>query len=131
MKFSIKDFLSKCDQIRSFLRICSGLLKNSLMENFIFCGVLLDKMMALANNIDISKAMGKVFETSCVVLLACEVSLHCRLDVFWAYCFLKFREETAYWYRKIHYGGDWQFINNHYWVQLEKVICLKVAQKYS
>ena len=40
MKFSIKDFLRKCDQIRSFLRICSHLLKNSLMENFIFCAVL-------------------------------------------------------------------------------------------
>ena len=39
MKFSIKDFLSKCDQIRSFLRIWSHLLKKSLMENFIFCAV--------------------------------------------------------------------------------------------
>ena len=39
MKFSIKNFFSKCDQIRSFLRICSPLLKNSLMENFIFCAV--------------------------------------------------------------------------------------------
>ena len=28
MKFSIKDFLSKCDQIRSFLRISSHVLKN-------------------------------------------------------------------------------------------------------
>ena len=37
MKFSIKDFFSKCDQIRSFLRIWSHLLKKSLMENFIFC----------------------------------------------------------------------------------------------
>ena len=36
MKFSIKDFLSKCDQIRSFLRIWSHLLKKSLMENFFF-----------------------------------------------------------------------------------------------
>ena len=36
MKFSIKDFFSKCDQIRSFLRIWSHLLKKSLMENFIF-----------------------------------------------------------------------------------------------
>ena len=36
MKFSIKDFLSKCDQIRSFLRIWSYLLEKSLMENFIF-----------------------------------------------------------------------------------------------
>ena len=37
MKFSVKDFFSKCDQIRRKLRIWSHLLKNSLMENFIFC----------------------------------------------------------------------------------------------
>ena len=37
MKFSIKDFFSKCDQIRSFLRIWLHLLKESLIENFIFC----------------------------------------------------------------------------------------------
>ena len=36
MKFSIKDFFGKCDQIRSFLRIWSYVLKKSLMENFIF-----------------------------------------------------------------------------------------------
>ena len=40
MKFSIKDFLSKSDQIQSFLRIWSHLLKKSLMEIFIFCAVL-------------------------------------------------------------------------------------------
>ena len=39
MKFSIKGFFSKCDQIRSFLRIWSHLLKKFLMENFIFCAV--------------------------------------------------------------------------------------------
>ena len=39
MKFSIKDFFSKCDEIRSFLRTWSHLLKKSLMENFIFCAV--------------------------------------------------------------------------------------------
>ena len=39
MKFYIKDFFSKCDQIGSFLRIRSHLLKKALMENFIFCGV--------------------------------------------------------------------------------------------
>ena len=37
MKLSIKDSFSKCDQIRSFLRIWSHLLKKFLMENFIFC----------------------------------------------------------------------------------------------
>ena len=36
MKFYIKGFSSTCDQIRSLLRICSLLLKISLMENFIF-----------------------------------------------------------------------------------------------
>ena len=40
MKFSIKDFSSKCDQIRSVLRIWSHLLKKTLMENFIFYSVL-------------------------------------------------------------------------------------------
>ena len=39
LKFSIKDFFSKCDQIRNKLRICSHLLKKSLMESFIFCAV--------------------------------------------------------------------------------------------
>ena len=39
MKFSIKDFFSKCDQIRRKLRICSHLLNKSLMKNFIFCAV--------------------------------------------------------------------------------------------
>ena len=36
MKFSIKDFLSKCDQIRRKLQIWSYLLKKSLVENFIW-----------------------------------------------------------------------------------------------
>ena len=39
MKFYIKDFFSKCDQIRSFLQIWSHLLKKSLIENFIFCAL--------------------------------------------------------------------------------------------
>ena len=43
MKFSIKDFFSKCDQIRRKLRIWSHLLKKSLMENFIFCKVSVEK----------------------------------------------------------------------------------------
>ena len=39
MKFSIKDFFSKCDQISSFLRILLHLQKKSLIINFIFCVV--------------------------------------------------------------------------------------------
>ena len=44
MKFSIKDFFRKFDQIRSFLRNWSHLLKKSLMENFIFCATTIQKL---------------------------------------------------------------------------------------
>ena len=36
MKLSVKNFFSKCEQIRNFLRICSHLLKKSTVESFIF-----------------------------------------------------------------------------------------------
>ena len=39
MKFSIKNFFSKWDQIWRKLRILPHLLKKLLMENFIFCAV--------------------------------------------------------------------------------------------
>ena len=39
MKFSIRNFFSKCDQIRRKLRIWSHLLQKSLMENLNFCAV--------------------------------------------------------------------------------------------
>ena len=39
MKFPIKDFFSKCDQIRRKLGIWSHLPKKSSMKNFIFCAV--------------------------------------------------------------------------------------------
>ena len=41
MKFSIKDFFNKFDQIHRFLRIWSHLLKKSLMENFTFYAVII------------------------------------------------------------------------------------------
>ena len=49
MKFSIKDFFSKCDEIRSFLQIWSHLLKKFLMENLIFCAVPGDKQRNVAD----------------------------------------------------------------------------------
>ena len=64
MKFSIKDIFSKCDQIRSFLRIWSHLLKKSLMKNFIFCAVSV--------------------ETKCFLFLTfelCDIILYCNADL--------------------------------------------------
>ena len=43
MKFSMKDFFSKCNRIRRKLRIWLYLLKKSLMENFIFCAATLEE----------------------------------------------------------------------------------------
>ena len=51
MKFTIKDFFSKSDQIRRKLLILSHLLKESLMENFIFCVVLRSEMSSLLSGI--------------------------------------------------------------------------------
>ena len=47
MKFSVKGFFSKCDQMRSFLQIWSHLLKKSLMKNFIFLTVDVDLIISL------------------------------------------------------------------------------------
>ena len=59
MTFSIKDFFSKCDQIRRKLRIWSQLLKKSLMENFIFCAVTSD--VNLPRALDIPKVLGRIW----------------------------------------------------------------------
>ena len=52
MKFSIKDFFNKRNQIRKKLRIWSQLLKKSLMENFIFCAVLLVESQLWKNQVN-------------------------------------------------------------------------------
>ena len=45
LKFSIKGFFSKFEQIPSFLRICSHLPKNYLMKNFLFCAGIHEKII--------------------------------------------------------------------------------------
>ena len=57
MNFFIKDFLSKCDQIRSKLWIWSHFLEKSLMENFIFCAV--QNVCRITRNL---KSLNKIFE---------------------------------------------------------------------
>ena len=77
MKFSIKDFLCKCDQIRSFLRIWSYLLKKSLKKNFIFCAV---KNVAIAKKkmlkvvrqyVNLFTIDSNDIETACMTSLSC------------------------------------------------------------
>ena len=57
MKFSIKDFFSKCDQIRSFLGI--GLLKKSLMKNYMLCAVRDNKATSSDLNLVLSASQCK------------------------------------------------------------------------
>ena len=47
MRFSIKDFFRKCDQIRRELRIWSHLLKKCLIENFIFFSVFVTEIWSI------------------------------------------------------------------------------------
>ena len=63
MKLSFKDFFSKCDQIRSFLRIWLHLLKKSLMGNFIFCAVFIikDFLLSLLNLEWLRKEMQPIY----------------------------------------------------------------------
>ena len=54
MMFSIEDFCSKCDQIRSFLRIWSLFQNKPLMENFIFYVLLVKLTKILGGRIKIA-----------------------------------------------------------------------------
>ena len=59
MKFSTRDFLCKCDQIRSILWIWSHLLKKYLMENHFLCSIFSQK--------DPSQIFDKVLNTILMV----------------------------------------------------------------
>ena len=48
MKISITDFCSKCDQVCRKLWICSHLMKKSVIENCIFCAILVKMLFQKA-----------------------------------------------------------------------------------
>ena len=63
MKFSMTDFFSKCDQIRSFLRIWSHLLKKLVMENFIFYTLLFQSNVVTQNMMFLIKSVVALVNT--------------------------------------------------------------------
>ena len=76
MKFSIKDFFSKCDQIRRKLRIWLHLLKKSLLENFFFCAVFPDisqfpkiQSLKMFGNLYLRQEVYKAYSTRNQVLI--------------------------------------------------------------
>ena len=74
LKFSTKNFFSKCDQIRRKLRIFSHLLNKSLMENFIFCAV--DKLhlyLSYKERIIMKIGETEIKSSNCVNLLGIKI----------------------------------------------------------
>ena len=74
MKFSIKNFFSKRDQIGRKLRIWSHLLKKSLMENFIFCVVWLQPncLSSLESSISLRNMNASKLPTSLALDKLCQ-----------------------------------------------------------
>ena len=68
MKFSTKDFFSKRDQTRSFLRVLSHLLKTSLLDNFIFCSLDLSHM-TLTTRVKLGKGGGDLGKCWVILIL--------------------------------------------------------------
>ena len=66
MKFSIKNFSSKCDQIHSFLRIWSHILEKSLMEGFFVCSDM--KLLR-------TKKMGSAMKITLMTRILCSWSM--------------------------------------------------------
>ena len=79
MKFSIKDFFSKCDQIRSFLQISSHLLKKSLLENFSFCAAIGKLESILVSDIMRISVLSWIFFLRNSSLFLKEVTFKCAM----------------------------------------------------
>ena len=81
MKFSIKDFFTKCGQIRSFLSIWSHLLKKSIMENFHFYAACLWVAYALLLQRPFSRnTYGRQVDSNWGLLCICFYPLAIRLQ---------------------------------------------------
>ena len=85
MKFSIKDFFSKCDQVHRKLRIWSHLLKRSITENFVFCAVYGVNRWSV-----IKKRIFRVFQFVCVCCCPYPYPLHKKQPFLqFLFCFVK------------------------------------------
>ena len=90
MKFSIKDFFSKCDQIRWKLPICSHLLKKSLMENLIRQSVP-NRSLKEVENLPVIYIFHQSLLTMQLILITDAVFKR------WSYLFLSINQKTSCW----------------------------------
>ena len=131
MKFSIKDFSSRCDQIGSFLRIWLHLLEKSLMENFIFIFIISSSLCSAIylsttthkrtskikhhkiKNLDNERGLGKkertlFSHTFCSILKEIKVSckrrpLTKKQSIYRILTFKKIQGKRIYWKTKPHW----------------------------
>ena len=92
MKFSIRDFFSKCGQIRKKLRIWSYLLKKSLMENFIFCAVF--TLISWCGNFVEKQSFRMISDSPKIMSKLCLSTKFPHQDIRWNYGI--FRSEGLY-----------------------------------
>ena len=79
MKFSIKDFFIKCNQICSKLQIWSHLLKKSLMENSIQCWLCKERLFWIYSNIETNTSALPLSESRSILKIfrrKCETKYH-------------------------------------------------------
>ena len=102
MKFSIKDFFSKCDEILSFRGIWSHLLKKALMKNFFFCVLLI----FLSNSVNLVfctlMAGCRREETSCYFLLIFFFVFVFEFCLLYLVYFLHSHHGFCYWYGRLN-----------------------------
>ena len=97
LKFFIKDFFSKCDQIRRKVRVWSHLLKKSLMENFIFCSVIVQFKSIFYFLPKVSSILQKLLENSAKHLNKVDLSLSWFHWLELKICLKLLKERKAKW----------------------------------
>ena len=97
MKFCIKDFFSKCEQILSFLRIWSNSPNKSLMENFILWAV---RWVSVLIRILTQYCFGRYYTGKLFTNLTTFISLlyliftHWTQEVKWEWAYIVFNSWT-------------------------------------
>ena len=97
MKVFIGSFFSKCDQIRRKLRVWSHLLKKSLMENFIFCSVIIQFKSIFYFLPKVSSILQKLLENSAKHLNKVDLSLSWFHWLELKICLKLLKERKAKW----------------------------------
>ena len=116
--FSIKDIFSKCDQIRSFLRIWLHLLKKFILENFFFCPVCSEWLLQYFSSVSLNPLLENRSSPFFILLKTYCFSvrysvfwrmwvLWCLKKVCWSICWL----HTDYVEGKVHLIFSWVWFN--------------------